>query len=245
MNLVAFSGTLSPRRHLLLGHSHRGNLRQREEVRAGFQAQKNMTEMYDSYQQEFTDLTHTISKNTSQIGNMLGQQQNDLIASTSDLFSDARAQLPMMDMEARAAQSKLRSQLVARTKQFDSDLQKLQVDFNRSKGSSAQGSKEELFYGRSQPDMVSTLLPATRPHSLVAHAFFHSIAGSTSQTAMTRGNGCWRLKTGLQTAAGASKRAGALLQKQKKSARTSSVICTTRGKPFSTRETTSDKRLTI
>ncbi|KAL2240395.1 vesicle transport v-SNARE 13 [Sesamum indicum] len=90
-----------------------------------------MSEVFESYERQYCELSANLSKKTSSVSYLDGEQQKQKISEVRGGLDEAEALIRKMDLEARGLQPNIKAVLLAKLREYKSDLNNLKNEVKR------------------------------------------------------------------------------------------------------------------
>ncbi|KAF9625038.1 hypothetical protein IFM89_017186 [Coptis chinensis] len=114
-----------------------------------------MSEVFEGYERQYCELSANLSKKCTSASLLDGEQKKQKITEIKTGIEDAEALIRKMDLEARSLQPSVKAMLLAKLREYKSDLNNLKTEVKKVT-SASQGSREELLEsGLADTKMVS------------------------------------------------------------------------------------------
>ncbi|KAL0332100.1 UNVERIFIED_CONTAM: Vesicle transport v-SNARE 13 [Sesamum calycinum] len=105
-----------------------------------------MSEVFESYERQYCELSANLSKKTSSVSNLDGEQQKQKISEVRGGLDEAEALIRKMDLEARGLQPNIKAVLLAKLREYKSDLNNLKNEVKRIASTNLnQAARDELL----------------------------------------------------------------------------------------------------
>lgn len=113
-----------------------------------------MSEVFEGYERQYCELSTNLSRKCSSASLLPdGDQKKEKYSDIQSGLDDADALIRKMDLEARSLQPNVKAMLLAKLREYKSDLNKLKREFKRI--SSPDAHEELLESGKADPNVVS------------------------------------------------------------------------------------------
>ncbi|ESR51993.1 hypothetical protein CICLE_v10032709mg [Citrus x clementina] len=113
-----------------------------------------MSEVFEGYERQYCELSTNLSRKCSSASLLPdGDQKKEKYSEIQSGLDDADALIRKMDLEARSLQPNVKAMLLAKLREYKSDLNKLKREFKRISSSDAH--EELLESGKADPNVVS------------------------------------------------------------------------------------------
>ncbi|XP_077214826.1 vesicle transport v-SNARE 13-like isoform X1 [Tasmannia lanceolata] len=116
-----------------------------------------MSQVFESYERQYCDLSANLSKKCTSASILDGEQKKQKVSEVKSGIDDAEALIRKMDLEARSLQPSLKATLLAKLREYKSDLNNLKSEVKRITPTNAnQIARDELLEsGMADTMMVS------------------------------------------------------------------------------------------
>ncbi|GAB4829105.1 Vesicle transport v-SNARE 12 [Ancistrocladus abbreviatus] len=105
-----------------------------------------MSEVFEGYERQYCDLSANLSRKCSSATLLAGEEQQQKISEIKAGLDEADILIRKMDLEARSLQPSVKAMLLAKLREYKSDLNKLKREVKRiSSGTHDQAAREELL----------------------------------------------------------------------------------------------------
>ncbi|XP_059445766.1 vesicle transport v-SNARE 12 [Corylus avellana] len=106
-----------------------------------------MSQVFEGYERQYCELSVNLSRKCSSAGPLpAGEQKQQKISEIKAAVDDADVLIRKMDLEARSLQPSAKAMMLAKLREYKSDLNKLKREFKRISSPNAdQASREELL----------------------------------------------------------------------------------------------------
>ncbi|ESR51994.1 hypothetical protein CICLE_v10032709mg [Citrus x clementina] len=112
-----------------------------------------MSEVFEGYERQYCELSTNLSRKCSSASLLPdGDQKKEKYSEIQSGLDDADALIRKMDLEARSLQPNVKAMLLAKLREYKSDLNKLKREFKRISSSDAH--EELLESGKADPNVV-------------------------------------------------------------------------------------------
>ncbi|XP_077214828.1 vesicle transport v-SNARE 13-like isoform X2 [Tasmannia lanceolata] len=116
-----------------------------------------MSQVFESYERQYCELSANLSKKCTSASILDGEQKKQKVSEVKSGIDDAEALIRKMDLEARSLQPSLKATLLAKLREYKSDLNNLKSEVKRITPTNAnQIARDELLEsGMADTMMVS------------------------------------------------------------------------------------------
>uniref|UniRef100_A0ACD5VEB8 Uncharacterized protein n=1 Tax=Avena sativa TaxID=4498 RepID=A0ACD5VEB8_AVESA len=105
-----------------------------------------MSEVFDGYERQYCEISASLSRKCTAASSLLGEKLKQKASEIKSGIDGAEALIRKMDLEARNLQPSLRAGLLAKLREYKSDLNNLKGTLKRiTTGNGQQGAREELL----------------------------------------------------------------------------------------------------
>ncbi|KAK4263496.1 hypothetical protein QN277_028895 [Acacia crassicarpa] len=105
-----------------------------------------MSEVFEGYERQYCDLSANLSRKCGSASLLSDQdQKQQKIAEIKAGLDDAEVLIRKMDLEARSLQASVKATLLAKLREYKSDLNKLKKEFKRLTSPDADHAREDLL----------------------------------------------------------------------------------------------------
>ncbi|KAJ3671179.1 hypothetical protein LUZ60_008605 [Juncus effusus] len=113
-----------------------------------------MSEVFEGYERQYCEISASLSRKCTTAAALEGEQKRQKVNEVKSGIDDAESLIRKMDLEARSLQPSIRAGLLAKLREYKSDLNNLKSDLKRiSAVGPRSGAREELL----ESGMVDTL----------------------------------------------------------------------------------------
>ncbi|XP_073011083.1 vesicle transport v-SNARE 11-like [Typha latifolia] len=113
-----------------------------------------MSEVFDGYERQYCEISASLSQKCSSASILDGEKKKQKVQEIKTGLDDAETLIRKMDLEARSLQPSIRAGLLAKLREYKSDLNNLKSELKRiTTANSAQATREELL----ESGMANTL----------------------------------------------------------------------------------------
>ncbi|KAI3886901.1 hypothetical protein MKX03_019112 [Papaver bracteatum] len=116
-----------------------------------------MSEVFEGYERQYCELSANIAKKCAAAGLLDGEQKKQKVSEVKAGLEDAEALIRKMDLEARSLQPSIKAMLLAKLREYKSDLNNLKTDVKRITSASLNAAARDdlLESGMADTKMVS------------------------------------------------------------------------------------------
>ncbi|KAF6171772.1 hypothetical protein GIB67_007293 [Kingdonia uniflora] len=116
-----------------------------------------MSEVFEGYERQYCELSANISKRCTAASALNGEQKKQKLSEIKAGMDDAEALIRKMDLEARSLQPSVKAMLLAKLREYKSDLNNLKSEVKRiTSGNANQAARDDLLEsGLADTKMVS------------------------------------------------------------------------------------------
>lgn len=116
-----------------------------------------MSEVFESYERQYCELSSNLSKRCTSASLVDGEQKKQKLSEVKAGLDDAESLIRKMDMEARSLQPNVKALLLAKLREYKSDLNNLKSEFKRISSTNLnQAARDDLLEsGLADAHMVS------------------------------------------------------------------------------------------
>uniref|UniRef100_A0A1D1Z5X1 Vesicle transport v-SNARE 13 n=1 Tax=Anthurium amnicola TaxID=1678845 RepID=A0A1D1Z5X1_9ARAE len=105
-----------------------------------------MSEVFEGYERQYCELSASLSRKCTSAGLLDGEQKKQKISEIKSGLDDAEAWIRKMDLEARSLQPSMKAMLLAKLREYKSDLSNLKSEVKKITSPNAnQSAREELL----------------------------------------------------------------------------------------------------
>ncbi|XP_008806761.1 vesicle transport v-SNARE 13-like [Phoenix dactylifera] len=113
-----------------------------------------MSEVFEGYERQYCEISASLSRKCSSAAVLDGEQKKQKVSEIKSGIDDAEALIRKMDLEARSLQPSVKAGLLAKLREYKSDLNNLKGELKRiSTANPNQAAREELL----ESGMANTL----------------------------------------------------------------------------------------
>ncbi|XP_039126750.1 vesicle transport v-SNARE 13-like [Dioscorea cayenensis subsp. rotundata] len=117
-----------------------------------------MSEVFDGYERQYCEISASLSKKCTSAGLLDGEQKKQKVSEIKSGLDDAEALIRKMDLEARSLQPTVKAMLLAKLREYKSDLNNLKSELKRiTSANSNNKTREDLL----ELGMADTLAAST------------------------------------------------------------------------------------
>ncbi|CAM0881408.1 unnamed protein product [Alopecurus aequalis] len=115
-----------------------------------------MSEVFDGYERQYCEISASLSRKCTAASSLLGEKLKQKASEIKSGIDGAEALIRKMDLEARNLQPSVRAGLLAKLREYKSDLNNLKGTLKRiTTGNGQQGAREELLESGMADTLVS------------------------------------------------------------------------------------------
>ncbi|KAI4335964.1 hypothetical protein L6164_014553 [Bauhinia variegata] len=117
-----------------------------------------MSQVFEGYERQYCELSANLSRKCTASAALDGEQKKQKLAEINDGFDDADALIRKMDLEARTLPPNVKATLLAKLREYKTDLNNVKNEFKRIKSTNANvAARDELLEsGNAEKQMVSS-----------------------------------------------------------------------------------------
>ncbi|KAL0342584.1 UNVERIFIED_CONTAM: Vesicle transport v-SNARE 11 [Sesamum calycinum] len=105
-----------------------------------------MSQVFDSYERQYCELSANLSKKITSANLLDGEQKKQKISEVVGGFEDGEALIRKMDLEARSLPPSVKTMLLAKLREYKTDLNNLKTDVKRiTSANTNQAARDELL----------------------------------------------------------------------------------------------------
>ncbi|KAM0949002.1 putative GOSR2/Membrin/Bos1, vesicle transport v-SNARE domain superfamily [Dioscorea sansibarensis] len=105
-----------------------------------------MSEVFDGYERQYCEISASLSKKCTSAGLLDGEQKKQKVSEIKSGLDDAEALIRKMDLEARSLQPTIKAMLLAKLREYKSDLNNLKSELKRiTSANSNSKTREDLL----------------------------------------------------------------------------------------------------
>ncbi|KAL0327479.1 UNVERIFIED_CONTAM: Vesicle transport v-SNARE 13 [Sesamum angustifolium] len=105
-----------------------------------------MSQVFDSYERQYCELSANLSKKITSANLLDGEQKKQKISEVVGGFEDGEALIRKMDLEARSLPPSVKTMLLAKLREYKTDLNNLKMDVKRiTSANTNQAARDELL----------------------------------------------------------------------------------------------------
>ncbi|XP_010924948.2 vesicle transport v-SNARE 13 isoform X1 [Elaeis guineensis] len=105
-----------------------------------------MSEVFEGYERQYCEISASLSRKCSSAAVLDGEQKKQKVSEIKSGIDDAEALIRKMDLEARSLQPSVKAGLLAKLREYKSDLNNLKSELKRiSTSNPNQAAREELL----------------------------------------------------------------------------------------------------
>ncbi|GKU89757.1 hypothetical protein SLEP1_g3852 [Rubroshorea leprosula] len=90
-----------------------------------------MSQVFEGYERQYCELSVNLSRKCTSAGSVDGEQKKQKISEIKAGLDDADALIRKMDLEARSLQPSMKATLLAKLREYKTDLNNLKSEFKR------------------------------------------------------------------------------------------------------------------
>ncbi|XP_043704048.1 vesicle transport v-SNARE 13 isoform X1 [Telopea speciosissima] len=121
-----------------------------------------MSEVFEGYERQYCELSANLSRKCTSAGILEGEQKKQKVSEIKAGLEDAEALIRKMDLEARSLQPSVKAMLLAKLREYKSDLNNLKNEVKRITSTNAnQAARDELL----ESGMADTLMASADQRS--------------------------------------------------------------------------------
>ncbi|PIA62856.1 hypothetical protein AQUCO_00200700v1 [Aquilegia coerulea] len=115
-----------------------------------------MSEVFDGYERQYCELSANLSKKCTSASLLDGEQKKQKVSEIKTGLDDAEALIRKMDLEARSLQPSAKAMLLAKLREYKSDLNNIKNEVKKISSTSLAARDELLESGLAETEMVSS-----------------------------------------------------------------------------------------
>ncbi|XP_077221920.1 vesicle transport v-SNARE 13-like [Tasmannia lanceolata] len=105
-----------------------------------------MSQVFEGYERQYCEISANLSKKCTSASLLDGEQKKQKVSEVKSGIDDAEALIRKMDLEARSLQPSLKATLLAKLREYKSDLNNIKTELKRITSTNAnQVSRDELL----------------------------------------------------------------------------------------------------
>ncbi|KAL5981509.1 Vesicle transport v-SNARE 13 [Asimina triloba] len=105
-----------------------------------------MSEVYEGYERQYCELSAGLSRKCASVALLAGEQKKQKVAEIKSGLDDAENLIRKMDLEARSLQPSAKALLLAKLREYKSDLNNLKAEVKRiTSANTNQATRDELL----------------------------------------------------------------------------------------------------
>jgi len=116
-----------------------------------------MAGSFEAYEQEFLKVTQLLQRTINSIPNFAGERKKTAVREAEKDIEDAEQLIRQMDKEINMGSNPNRTKLTPKVKGYQTDVQRIKRDLQRSATSSSNNTRDELLSGATQDYQVQFL----------------------------------------------------------------------------------------
>ncbi|GAV81217.1 V-SNARE domain-containing protein/V-SNARE_C domain-containing protein [Cephalotus follicularis] len=111
-----------------------------------------MSQVFEGYERQYCELSANLSRKCTSAALLPHEHKNDTVSDIKSGLDDADVLIRKMDLEARSLQASVKAMLLAKLREYKSDLNKLKREFKRVSSPNAnQAAHQELLESARAP----------------------------------------------------------------------------------------------
>ncbi|KAG1367652.1 putative Vesicle transport v-SNARE 11 [Cocos nucifera] len=129
-----------------------------------------MSEVFEGYERQYCEISASLSRKCSSAAVLDGEQKKQKVSEIKSGIDDAEALIRKMDLEARSLQPSVKAGLLAKLREYKSDLNNLKSELKRiSTSNPKQAAREELL----ESGMADTLALENNVVLVLGYVWYH------------------------------------------------------------------------
>lgn len=105
-----------------------------------------MSQVFEGYERQYCELSANLSRKCTSAGLLNGEQKKQKVSEIKAGVDDAEALIRKMDLEARSLQPNVKATLLAKLREYKTDLNNVKTEVKRiSSGNANQATRDELL----------------------------------------------------------------------------------------------------
>lgn len=104
-----------------------------------------MSEVFDGYERQYCELSANLSKKSTSASLLNGEQKKQKLSEVKVGLDEAESLIRKMDLEARSLQPSVKANLLAKLREYKSDLNNLKRDVKKASLADSQSARDELL----------------------------------------------------------------------------------------------------
>lgn len=104
-----------------------------------------MSEVFDGYERQYCELSANLSKKSTAASLLNGEQKKQKLSEVKVGLDEAESLIRKMDLEARSLQPSVKANLLAKLREYKSDLNNLKRDVKKASLADSQSARDELL----------------------------------------------------------------------------------------------------
>ncbi|THU63378.1 hypothetical protein C4D60_Mb01t15140 [Musa balbisiana] len=113
-----------------------------------------MSEVFDGYERQYCEISASLSRKCTSAAFLNGEKKKQKVSEIKSGLEDAENLIRKMNLEARSLQPSIKARLLAKLREYKSDIHNLKSEFERiTIPNPNQAAREELL----EPGMADTL----------------------------------------------------------------------------------------
>lgn len=116
-----------------------------------------MSAVFDGYERQYCELSANLTKKCTSASLLNGEQKKQKLSEVKRGLDEAESLIRKMDLEARSLQPSLKANLLAKLREYKSDLNNLKREVKKASSTDSQTARDELL----ESGMSDTLMAST------------------------------------------------------------------------------------
>lgn len=116
-----------------------------------------MSAVFDGYERQYCELSANLTKKCTSASLLNGEQKKQKLSEVKTGLDEAESLIRKMDLEARSLQPSLKANLLAKLREYKSDLNNLKREVKKASSTDSQTARDELL----ESGMSDTLMAST------------------------------------------------------------------------------------
>uniref|UniRef100_A0A0C9S2N4 TSA: Wollemia nobilis Ref_Wollemi_Transcript_18809_931 transcribed RNA sequence n=1 Tax=Wollemia nobilis TaxID=56998 RepID=A0A0C9S2N4_9CONI len=104
-----------------------------------------MSEVFDGYERQYCELSANLSKKCTSASLLNGEQKKQKLSEVKAGLDEAESLIRKMDLEARSLQPSIKANLLAKLREYKSDLNNLKREVKKASSIDSASAREELL----------------------------------------------------------------------------------------------------
>uniref|UniRef100_A0A0D6QWN2 t-SNARE coiled-coil homology domain-containing protein n=1 Tax=Araucaria cunninghamii TaxID=56994 RepID=A0A0D6QWN2_ARACU len=104
-----------------------------------------MSEVFDGYERQYCELSANLSKKCTSASLLNGEQKKQKLSEVKAGLDEAESLIRKMDLEARSLQPSIKANLLAKLREYKSDLNNLKREVKKASSIDSAAAREELL----------------------------------------------------------------------------------------------------